>query len=112
MTFTIVFLVIISSLIFLKLGDVAKRNNLTGNGEKRLLFSGGLVVLFLITNVTLPYPQSLYWFIFLSVLLTSILLCFDILKIETLRFKNLKVKDRIMNALFYSLFVVITHIFL
>jgi 4-hydroxybenzoate polyprenyltransferase len=92
------------------LGAVARRHNLTGNGEKRLLISGGLVILFLITNATLPYPQSLYWFIFLSVLLTSILLCRDILKIETSRFKNLKVKDRIMNVVFYGLFMVITHI--
>jgi 4-hydroxybenzoate polyprenyltransferase len=92
------------------LGAVARRHNLTGNGEKRLLISGGLVVLFLITNATLPYPQSLYWFIFLSVLLTSVVLCRDILKIETSRFKNLKVKDRIMNIVFCGHFIIITHI--
>ena len=112
MSFTVVFLVIISSLIFLKLRDISVRNNLTVNSEKRLLISGSLVILFLITNATLPYPQSLYWFIFLGVMLIGSILCLDILKREALRFKNLKTKDLIMNVLFYSLFIIVTHIYI
>ena len=112
MSFTVVFLVIISSLIFLKLRDISLRNNLTVNSEKRLLISGSLVILFLITNATLPYPQSLYWFIFIGVMLIGSILCLDILKREALRFKNLKTKDLIMNVLFYSLFIIVTHIYI
>ncbi len=112
MSFTVVFLVIISSLIFLKLRDISVRNNLTVNSEKRLLISGSLVILFLITNATLPYPQSLYWFIFIGVMLIGSILCLDILKREALRFKNLKTKDLIMNVLFYSLFIIVTHIYI
>jgi len=112
MSFTIVFLIIISSLIFLKLRDISLRNSLTVNSEKRLLISGSLVILFLITNATLPYPQSLYWFIFLGVMLIGFVLCLDILKKESLRFKNLKTKDMIMNVLFYSLFIIITQIYI
>jgi hypothetical protein len=112
MSFTIVFLIIISSLIFLKLRDVSLRNNLTANSEKRLLISGSLVILFFITNATLPYPQSLYWFIFVGVMLIGFALCLHILKKETIRFKNLKTKDMIMNVLFYSLFIIITQIYI
>ncbi len=112
MTFTIVFLVIISSLIFSKLKDISLRNNLNVKDEKRLLIAGGLVILFVITNLTLPYPQSLYWFIFLGVMLVSSVLCFDIIKKEAVRFKSLKTKDRIINTLFYSLFIVAMHLYI
>jgi hypothetical protein len=112
MTFTIIFLVIISSLIFSKLKDVSLRNNLNGTDEKRLLIAGGLVILFLITNVTLPYPQSLYWFLFLGVILVGSVLCSHIIKKELIRFKNLDAKDRILNVVFYSLFVVVTHLYI
>jgi hypothetical protein len=88
------------------------RNNLNAKSENRLLIAGGLVSLFLITNATLPYPQSLYWFMFLGVLLIGSVLCIDILKKEVLRFKNLKAKNRIINVLFYSFFIVITHIYI
>ena len=112
MTFTIVFLAIISGSIFLKLRDISLRNDLTVNSEKRLLISGILVVLFLVTSATFPYPQSIYWFLCLSVLLIGSLLCLDILKKEVVRFKNLKTKEMIMNILFYSLFIVITQIYI
>jgi hypothetical protein len=112
MTFTIIFLVIISSLIFLKLRDVSLRNNLNIKSEKRLLISGGLIILFLITNATLPYPQSLYWFLSLGIALIVGILCFGILKREFIRFKNLKTKDRLVNLLFYSLFIVVTHLYI
>ncbi|WP_296383905.1 hypothetical protein [Winogradskyella sp.] len=112
MTFTIVFIVIISSLIFFKLRDVSLRNNLNVKDEKRLLIAGGLVVLFLITNMTLPYPQSLYWFIFLGVILIGSVICSDIIKKELIRFKNLKTKDMVVNILFYSLFITVIHLYI
>jgi hypothetical protein len=112
MTFTIVFLVFISSLIFLKLRDISLRNNLNVKSEKRLLVAGGLVIIFLVTNATLTYPESMYWFLFLAILLIGSVMCLDILKKEASRFKNLKTKDMIMNVLFYSLFMIITQIYI
>lgn len=112
MTFTIVFLVIISSLIFIKLRDVSLRNNLNVYNKNRLLIAGGLVSLFLITNATLPYPQSLYWFLFLGVLLLGVLLCLNTVKKEVLRFKRLKTKDMVLNVVFYSLFIVFMHLYI
>ncbi len=112
MTFTIVFLAIISSLIFIKLSDISLRNNLDAKSKNRLLIAGALVSLFLITNATLPYTQLLYWIVFVGVLLIGSILCLDILKREALRFKNLKPKDMIMNVLFYSFFIITIHIYL
>ncbi len=112
MTFTIIFLVIISTLIFSKLRDISLRNNLNDKSEKRLIITGGLIVLFLVTNITLPYPQSLYWFLFLGVVLVSAVICSDIIKKELVRFKNLKTKDMIVNVVFYSLFIVVTHLYI
>jgi hypothetical protein len=94
------------------LRDISLRNNLSDKSESRLLIAGGLVVLFLITNATLPYPQSLYWFLFLGVLLVGSVLCLDILKKEALRFKNLKTKEVVVNVLFYSLFAVTTQLYI
>ncbi len=112
MTFTIVFLAIISSLIFLKLSEISLRNNLNAKSKNRLLMVGALVSLFLITNATLPYTQWLYWIVAIGVLLIGSILSFDILKREALRFKNLKPKDRIMNVLFYGFFIITIHIYL
>lgn len=112
MIFTITFLVIMASLIFKKLIDISKRNKLNSGAEKRLLSAGGLLILFYITHITLPYPQSLYWFIFLGVILLGSILCFNIIKVEIKRFKTLGFKEQIKNVLFYSLFIMVTHIYL
>jgi len=92
--------------------DISLRNNLEGTDEKRLVIAGGLVILFLITNTTLPYPQSLYWFLALGVLLIGSVLCSHIVKKEFNRFKKLSTKDRIQNFVFYSLFIVVTHLYI
>ncbi|MDP5082583.1 MAG: hypothetical protein NWP87_08010 [Winogradskyella sp.] len=112
MIFTVVFLITVTSLIFFKLRAISLRNNLSDKGENRLLIAGVLVVLFLVTNATLPYPQSLYWFLFIGVLFIASILCFDIVKKEAVRFKKLKTKDLIVNVLFYSLFIVVTHLYI
>jgi len=80
--------------------------------EKRLLVAGGLVILFLITNITLPYPQSLYWFLFLGIILISFVLCRGIIKKESLRFKSLNTKDMTVNVAFYGLFIIVTHLYI
>ncbi|WP_299112360.1 hypothetical protein [uncultured Winogradskyella sp.] len=112
MTFTIVFLTAIITLIASKTRTIVLRNNLDTKKEKRILITGVLLALFLITNATLPYPQSLYWFIGLGVAFTSIILSYSVVKIEIKRFLSLKTKDKIVNILFYSLLIVITNIYL
>jgi len=108
---TIIFISIIIGLIIIKMGDISKRNNLQAKDEKKLVMAGALLILFLITNVTLPYPKSLYWFMFISVILVGCLLCMKILKIEAKKFKKLKFRDQVLNVLFYSLFFVVIHIY-
>ncbi|WP_111682463.1 hypothetical protein [Winogradskyella tangerina] len=112
MTFTIVFLSAIIALIISKTTSIVKRNNLSASSEKRVLIAGVLLTLFLLTNVTLPYPESLYWFIGLSVVFVSFILTFSVLKQELKRFLNLKLQDKIVNVLFYSLLLVVTNIYL
>ena len=112
MTFTIVFLTLIIALIVTKIRTIVLRNNLDTKNEKRLLITGVLIIIFFITNATLPYPQSLYWFIGLGVVFTGIILSYNVLKTEFRRFLNLTTKDKLVNVLFYSLLIVVTNIFL
>ena len=112
MTFTIVFLTAIISLILSKTRAIVLRNNLDAKNEKRVLITGVLLIIFLITNVTLPYPQSLYWFIGLGVVSIGVILSFNVLKREVKRFLSLNTKDKIVNVLFYSLLIVVTNIYL
>lgn len=112
MTFTLVFLTIIISLIVSKTKTIVHRNNLDSKNEKRVLIAGVLLALFLITNVTLPYPQSLYWFIGLGVMSTALILTYNVLRREFKRFLGLSTKDKVVNVLFYSLLIVITNIYL
>jgi len=112
MTFTIVFLTLIIALIVSKLKTIVLRNNLDSKNEKRLLITGSLLVIFLITNATLPYPQSLYWFIALGVICTGSILSFNVVKTEIKRFMKLSAKDRFVNVLFYSLLLIVTNIYI
>ena len=110
MTFTIVFLIVVIALIISKTKAIVHRNDLNSKNEKRILISSVIVVLFLITNVSLPYPESLYWFVGLSVVFTSIILSFNVLKKEFKRFATLRARDKVLNVLFYGLLIVVTHI--
>lgn len=112
MTFTIVFLTAIVALIVSKTRTIILRNNLDSKNEKRVLITGSLIVLFLITNATLPYPQSLYWFIALGVVSTSSILSFNVIKREFKRFMALETKDRVVNILFYSLLIIVTNLYI
>ncbi|WP_369998728.1 hypothetical protein [Winogradskyella sp.] len=103
---------VIIALIVSKTRAIVLRNNLDDISEKRLLITGGLLILFLITNVTLPYPESLYWFIGLGIVFTGIILSFNVLKKEYKRFLSLSTKSKIVNVLFYSLLIVVTNIYL
>ena len=112
MTFTLGFLSAIIALIISKTTSIVRRNNLSASSEKRVLIAGVLLILFLITNVTLPYPESLYWFIGLGVVGVSVILTFSVLRKEIKRFLALNLRDKIVNVTFYSLLIVVTNIYL
>lgn len=112
MTFTTVFLATIIALIIAKTRDIVLRNNLDAKKEKRLFIASILLILFLVTNATLPYPESLYWFIGLGIVSAVSILSYSVLKKEIKRFMALKTKEKVQNILFYSLLVVITNIYL
>lgn len=112
MIYTVVFLTALIAFIASKTRTIILRNNLDAKKAKRILIAGVLIALFLITSATLPYPESLYWFIVLGIVLTSIILSFDVLKIEVKRFISLSTKDKIVNVLFYSLLFVFTNFYL
>ncbi len=112
MTYTIVFLIIITALIIIKLKAISLRNNLNSSSENRLLIPASLIIIFLATNLTLPYPQSLYWFIALGIIAVGIILSFDVVKKEYRRFTALKKRERIINVLFYGLLFVVTNLYI
>ncbi len=112
MTFTTVFLTTIIALIISKTRDIVLRNNLNAKKEKRLLIASILLILFLVTNATLPYPKSLYWFIGLGIVFTCSILTFGVIKKEFKRFMSLKTNEKIINVIFYSLAVIVTNIYL
>lgn len=112
MLLSITILSILSTFILNKTRSISIRNNLNAKSEKRLVISSVLIIIFLITNLTLPYPKSLYWFIGLGVIFTVSVLSFDILGSEYKRFKTLEFKDKVVNFLFYSLLFAVTNIYL
>lgn len=112
MTFTFVFLSLIITLIAVKTRTVILRNHLNASHEKRVLIASTLLVLFLVTNATLPYPESLYWFLGLGVIITSIALSYKVIKREFKRFMALSFKRKTINTLFYSLLIVVANIYL
>ena len=110
MTFTIVFLTAIIALIVSKTKDIVLRNNLENKKEKRVLIASFLLILFLVTNATLPYPKSLYWFMGIGILFTGLILSFGVIKKELKRFMCLKTNEKIVNVLFYSLVLIVTNL--
>jgi hypothetical protein len=110
MTFTIAFLISITAFILFKIKTISKRQNLKPNLEQRLVVSGILLIIFIVTHATLPYPESLYWFIVLGILAVISILSFEVIKKELQRFNRLSLKDRATNVVFYSLLVTVTTI--
>ncbi|WP_115460920.1 hypothetical protein [Winogradskyella aurantiaca] len=108
----IVFISVIVAFITIKLKDISLRQKLNQNKERRLLLSGGLVVLFLLSSVTFPFPQSLYWFIVLGILFLVVLISSDIIKLEWKRQLALPFNKRVINVLFYSLLFVFINIYI
>jgi hypothetical protein len=112
MTYDIIFIALIVAFLTVKLKDISLRHQLNESKERRLLLSGGLVILFLMASLLIPFPQSLYWFIVLGIVFTVVLVAFDIIKLEWQRLLRLKPKDRVINILFYSLLAVVVNLFI
>ncbi len=112
MTFSIVFCILISTIIISKVRDIIRRNALDIRNQRGLLITSGLAILFLITNLTMPYPQSLYWFIMLGIIFTGSILSFKIMKKEYGRLRHMQPKAICVNVLFYTLLFVVTSIYI
>jgi len=112
MIYDVVFVTLIVAFITVKLKDISLRHQLNDSKERRLLLSGGLVILFLLSWLVFPFPESLYWFIVLGITFTIVLVAFDIIQLEWQRLLRLKVKDRIINVLFYSLLAIVVNLFI
>ena len=112
MIYELIFTSTIVMLITIKLKDISLRHKLSASKERRLLLSGGLVILFLLSSVFLPFPESLYWFIVLGLSFTVILISLDIIKLELKRQRTLPIQERVTNLLFYSLFIVFVTIWI
>lgn len=112
MIYELIFISTIVALISIKLKDISLRHKLSSNKERRLLLSGGLVILFLLSTVFFPFPESLYWFIVLGLSFAVILMSLDIIKLELMRQRTLPVQKRVTNLLFYTLFIVFVNIWI
>lgn len=112
MTLSIIIISLLSAFILYKVRNISLRNNLDTKNEKRLLISSALIILFLITNIALPYPESLYWFLSLSVVMICSILSFDVLKSEFKRFKTLDLKNKVLNIFFYGLLIAVTNLYI
>lgn len=112
MVYKVIFISALIALLLVKIKDISLRQNLNSFRERRLLISGGLLILFLITALLFPYPASLYWFIVSAVLFVASSISFDIMKVELKRLNTLTIKDQIQNVLFYLLIIITTTIYL
>jgi len=112
MAYYLIFGFISISFLAYKIYDCVLRNRLSKFEKIKLGVSITLVVLFIITSKTLPYPESLYWFILLSILLIAGLLSSKVIRVELKRQLALSKKDMVVNMLFYSLLVsTLMHVF-
>ena len=112
MLYAVIFLTIVTILIIFKLRAIALRNNLDSTSEKKLSIIASLAIIFITTNLTLPYPQSLYWFVILGLTASTMVLLFDVVKNEFKRFLALKTREKAINILFYSLLIVVTNLYI
>ena len=94
------------SLLIYKVIDCVKRNNLNKLERTKFTISSLLILAYLSTGYFLNYPDSLYWFILLAVIILSFSLSSKLVREEFKRYLTLSTKDKVINALYYSLTLV------
>ncbi|WP_040280593.1 hypothetical protein [Psychroserpens damuponensis] len=94
------------SLLLYKLFECVKRNNLTKLDKIKFSVSSLLIAAYISTGYFLNYPDSLYWFIFLAVIILSFSLSSKLVREEFKRYLALSNKDKVINAIYYTLALV------
>ncbi|MFT4781727.1 MAG: hypothetical protein ACJAZK_002636 [Psychroserpens sp.] len=91
------------SLLIFKVIDCVKRNNLNKLEKIKFTISSLLIVAYVSTGYFLNYPDSLYWFIFLVVIILSFSLSSKLVREEFKRYLTLSNNNKVINVFYYSL---------
>jgi Na+/proline symporter len=95
--------VFLISLLIYKVYDCVSRNNLNQLEQIKVTVSSLLILVYISTGYFLNYPDSLYWFIFLAVIILSFSLSSKLVRAEFKRHLTLTNKDKVINIFYYSL---------
>ncbi|MEM5563549.1 hypothetical protein WNY78_00465 [Psychroserpens sp. AS72] len=106
MSTTLIIGISLVSLLIYKVFECVKRNKLNKLDRIKFTVSSLLIVAYISTGYFLNYPDSLYWFIFSAVIILSLSLSSKLVREEFKRYLALSNKDKVINALYYSLTLV------
>lgn len=95
--------VFLISLLIYKVYDCVSRNNLNQLEQIKVTVSSLLILVYIGTGYFLNYPDSLYWFIFLALLILSFSLSSKLIREEFKRYLTLSKRERFINICHYSL---------
>ncbi len=99
-----------AAILIYKFAVCMNRNPLSQLDKIKFGFSAGLIVAFIVITKILPFPESLYWFVFITILALSVLLSLKVVRLELKRFWTLSRKDRVINILYYPLLIAVLFI--
>ncbi|MFT5847130.1 MAG: prepilin signal peptidase PulO-like enzyme (type II secretory pathway) [Psychroserpens sp.] len=103
MSITVILGISLISLLVYKVYDCVTRNNLNKLDRIKFTISLLLILTYIATGYFLNYPDSLYWFIFLAILIVSFSLSSKLVREEFSRYLTLSKRDKIINISYYSL---------
>ena len=106
MSITLIIGISLVSLLVYKVFECVKRNNLSKLERTKFTISSLLILAYISTGYFLNYPDSLYWFIFLAVIILSFSLSSKLVREEFKRYLALSSKDKFINTFYYSLVLV------
>ncbi len=101
----------LATLLIYKILECVRRNNLSKMGKIKFSISALLIISYIATSYFLNYPDSLYWFIFLAVIILSFSVSSKLVRNEFNRYLALNNKDKVINACYYSLILISLSIF-
>ncbi len=106
MSTTLIIGITLISLLLYKVFECVKRNKLNKLDKIKFAISSLLITSYIATGYFLNYPDSLYWFIFLAVIILSFSLSSKLVREEFKRYLALNNKEKCINILYYSLILI------
>ena len=106
MSTTLIIGISLVSILLYKVFECVNRNKLNKLDKIKFAISTLLIVAYIATGYLLNYPDSLYWFIFLAVIIISFSLSSKLVREEFKRYLALNNKDKFINVLYYSLVLI------